>query len=225
MERRYLQSRELRAGGTKDKPQISGYASVFGSYTVITQRDGCTFRESIRRGAFTRAIREKHDVVCLFNHNDNFVLGRTSAGTLRLSQDDHGLFYECDLPDTTLGRDLRESIKRKDISGCSFAFAVNEDGQEWDEDERGIKRDITDVTELIDVSPVTHPAYSNTEVDARTLALVTAELRSRVHRAKPPVVTERIRKALRGEIESFEDRIEQEAQACRRRQNLLNEIL
>lgn len=221
MERRYLQVRELRAGGTKDKPQISGYASVFNSYTIITQRDSSTFRESIRRGAFTRALRDAGTCVCLFNHDDNFVLGRVAAGTLRLRQDDHGLFYECDLPDTTIGRDLRESIKRKDISGCSFAFTVSNSGQQWSDDEHGVKRDITDVDELIDVSPVTHPAYDDTEVDARTLALVTADLRSRVHAQRRPTVTaERIRTAV-----SFEERIEREAQARRRRQNLLNEIL
>jgi len=221
MERRYLQSRELRASGTKDKPQISGYASVFNSYTTITQRDGSKFRESIRRGAFTRAIRDKHDVCCLFNHDSNFVLGRTTSGTLRLRQDDHGLFYECDLPDTTLGRDLRESIRRGDIRGCSFAFNVDCDGQEWGEDEEGIRRDITDVSELIDVSPVTHPAYGDTEVDARQLEFVTAELRSRVQRSKTSVTPENIRTALWGERESFEDLIEQAAQTRRRRLSLL----
>jgi HK97 family phage prohead protease len=226
MERRYLQSREIRASSSNSKPQISGYASVFNSYTTITQRDGSSFRESIRRGAFTRAIRDKHDAVCLFNHDSNFVLGRVSSGTLRLRQDDHGLFYECDLPDTTLGRDLRESIKRKDISGCSFSFTVRDDGQEWseDEDERGkrfIKRDITDVDELIDVSPVTHPAYENTEVDARELELVTTELRRKSHTTKPDI--EQLRKRLSGP--SFEDRLTDAAQVRRRRQNLLNELL
>jgi HK97 family phage prohead protease len=224
MERRYLQSREIRASGSNSKPQISGYASVFNSYTTITQKGGSKFRESIRRGAFTRAIRDKHDAVCLFNHDSNFVLGRVSAGTLRLRQDDHGLFYTCDLPDTTLGRDLRESIKRKDISGCSFSFTVRANGQEWsedeEEDERGvrfIKRDITDVDELIDVSPVTHPAYEGTEVDARELALVVAEIRSKSQRQT--MSGAQLRQQL--SKPSFEEQIE-DIQATRRRRMLLD---
>ncbi len=221
MERRYLQSRELRVGGTSNKPQISGYASVFGLYTTITQRDGSTFRESIRRGAFTRAIRDNQDVCCLFNHDSNFVLGRTTAGTLRLRQDDHGLFYECDLPPTTLARDLHTSISRGDIRGCSFAFNVNEDGQEWDEDERGVKRDITDINELIDVSPVTHPAYGDTEVDARTLALVTAELRSGKRHSPKFVSEDEIYRRLNGGEMSFEELLEQQVQTRRRRLSLL----
>jgi uncharacterized protein len=214
MERRYLQSRELRVSGSSSNPQISGYAAVFNSPTTITQRDGSSFRERIRRGAFSRAIREKHDCVCLFNHSNDFILGRVSAGTLRLRQDDRGLFYECDMPDTTLGRYLRESIKRKDVRGCSFAFAVREDGQEWSEeqDERGqrfVQRDITDISELIDVSPVTHPAYDTTEVSARTLELVTAELRSGRRRAPKFVSKEEIERRLRNGKPSFEELVHQ----------------
>lgn len=165
---------------TKDGKKIEGYASVF---NTLAQLPG--FQERMMPGAFTRAIRNNQDVVCLFNHDANFVLGRTTSGTLRLSQDSRGLHYECSLPDTQAARDLHTSIERKDISGCSFAFKIpNDAAQRWSERTAAdgshfIQRDITDV-DLLDVSPVTYPCYQGTHVDARVVAQAPAELRSAV---------------------------------------------
>lgn len=178
---RFLQATEVRAKGGSDASDprlIEGYASVF---NVNAQLPG--FQERMKNGAFTRAVDTRQDVVCLFNHDANYVLGRTTSGTLRIMQDDKGLFYSCDLPNTQAARDLHESIKRGDINGCSFAFTIPEGGQDWSEGRASdgtyfIQRTISDV-DLLDVSPVTHPCYSGTSVDARC-AEAPVELRSAV---------------------------------------------
>jgi HK97 family phage prohead protease len=181
---RYLVATEVRAvggSGDADPLRIEGYAATFNN---TAQLPG--FREEIKPGAFTRAINEKQDVVCLFNHDSNLVLGRTTSGTLRLSSDARGLHYVCDLPNTQAGRDTHESIKRGDINGCSFAFTVPADGQRWSEAQEGdgdyfIKRELVDL-DIHDVSPVTYPAYGGTSVYARSTDAceAPAEMRSAV---------------------------------------------
>src|SRR5579864_4016948 len=181
---RYLQATEVRAkggSGDADPLRIEGYAAVYGR---AAQLPG--FQERIQPNAFKRAVETRQDVVCLFNHDSNLILGRTTAGTLRLSQDDRGLHYECDLPNTQAGRDTHESIKRGDINGCSFAFTVPADGQRWSEQEGEdgeyfIMRDLVDLN-LHDVSPVTYPTYAGTNVYARSTEGIEppAELRSAV---------------------------------------------
>lgn len=146
-------------------PLLAGYAALYDVPTTVG-----TFRERIAPGAFTAAI-ARDDVRALFNHNPDYVLGRTFAGTLTLSEDARGLRYQVALPDTTWARDLWTSVKRGDISQSSFAFTVDQDGDEW---ERGTAdapptRVIRRVT-LYDVSPVTYPAYAETTVSARALA-------------------------------------------------------
>ena len=94
MEKRF-QVTEVRAKKNGDKRTITGYAA---RHNVLSGDLG-GFRERIASGAFKRILATKPDVVCLFNHSDNAVLGRTTAGTLRLSEDSRGLKFECDLPD------------------------------------------------------------------------------------------------------------------------------
>jgi HK97 family phage prohead protease len=188
---RYIQATECRAvggSGDADPLRIEGYASVFNTRAQLPG-----FREQIKPGAFTRALTEKQDVVCLFNHDANFVLGRTTSGTLTLRQDARGLFYSCELPNTQTARDLHTSIQRGDINGCSFAFTIPDGGQSWSEaqDTDGsyfVARDITDLN-LHDVSPVTYPCYSGTEVYARNCAEVPVELRSAVDSKNAALVT------------------------------------
>ena len=181
MEKRF-QLTEVRAKKNGDKRNITGYAA---RYNVLSGDLG-GFRERIASGAFKRILAANPDVVCLFNHSDNAVLGRTIAVTLRLSEDSRGLKFECDLPDTTAGRDTYESVQRGDLNGCSFAFMVDDSRmcdykeEEIDDEEDGIRgmvkratraiiRTIRDFANLIDVSVVTHPAYPQTSVDARNL--------------------------------------------------------
>jgi HK97 family phage prohead protease len=171
-----FQATEVRATGPK---QISGRAA---SYGTRAQLKG--FSETIARGAFDRVLRTNPDVVCLFNHDTNCVLGRTTSGTLRLSASNEGLDDVCDLPNTTAARDLRESIQRRDVNGCSFAFNLGEGDDEWSEDmdedrNRVVLRTIRNFSQLLDVSPVTYPAYGGTELQARCTE-ISAEMRSRL---------------------------------------------
>lgn len=196
LEIRSISTTEVRAAGGSgdaDPLRIEGYASVFNQPARLPE-----FREVLKPGAFTRAVAQGSDVVCLFNHDPNRVLGRTKSGTLRLRQDAKGLHYTCDLPNTQGARDLHESIKRGDISECSFAFKIPDGGQAWSEerDDDGtyyVLRTLSDVT-VKDVSPVTYPAYGGTNVSARSCTEVPAELRSAVDAKNaaliaPPVVT------------------------------------
>ena len=218
MEKRFQVS-EVRGVRNGDKRTITGYAA---RYNVLSGDLG-GFRERIASGAFKRILATKPDVVCLFNHSDNAVLGRTTAGTLRLSEDSKGLKFECDLPDTSAGRDTYESAQCGDLNGCSFAFMVHDSRlceykeEEIDDEEDGMRsmvkraaraiiRTIRDFANLIYVSVVTHPAYPQTSVDARHL-LVGAEVRFRVASLKKPFVTvEQMRQRL--SEPSFEEQVE-----------------
>jgi len=163
-ERRILPVEDIELRVTDDdKPKIIGYAAKFGKWSV----DLGGFRERIKKGAFDEAL-EKSDVRALKNHDPNLLLGRTTSGTLRLSTNSVGLQTEIDPPDTTTGRDTVEEIRRKDITGMSFAFTVAEDDWKYNEDDT-VERTIIKFGELFDVGPVTYPAYPDTTVAARSL--------------------------------------------------------
>ncbi len=144
------------------KSTLKGHAAVFD--TLSENLGG--FREKIQKGAFDDVMSD--DVRALFNHDPNLVLGRTKSKTLRINQDDTGLSYEVDIPDTTAGRDLTVSMGRGDIDQSSFAFVVEED--DWQEDDEGrVVRTIIKIRSLHDVSPVTYPAYPDAKVGLRGL--------------------------------------------------------
>lgn len=139
---------------------ISGYAAVFNSPTRLWE----DLDEVIAPGAFSRAV-SSSDVRCLFNHDWSNVLGRTKSGTLRLSEDERGLKFEVDLPDTTVARDLIKSMERGDINQCSFGFIPTE--ETWDYNSTPMLRTIHEV-ELYEVSIVPLPAYEDTEAALRS---------------------------------------------------------
>lgn len=143
---------------------ISGYAAVFNSPTNI----GDFFTETIAPGAFSRAIAENGDIRALFNHDWNNVLGRTKSGTLRLEEDERGLKFEVELPNTSVARDLAESMRRGDINQCSFGFFATE--ETWDYSMEPATRTIHEV-ELYEVSVVSVPAYDDTEASVRSKEL------------------------------------------------------
>lgn len=155
---------EERDAGDGAKRRIVGYAAVFDTPTDI----GGYFREQIRRGAFSDALKHS-DVHALFNHNESVVLGRMKAGTLRLAEDAKGLKVEIDPPDTQDARDLMAKMKRGDIDQMSFAFTLRGGKQEWDESGDLPMRTIVQVGELYDVSVVTRGAYPTTEAGVRSL--------------------------------------------------------
>jgi Escherichia/Staphylococcus phage prohead protease len=154
---------EVRKAGD-GKATIRGLAAVYDS---LSDNLG-GFRERIEPGAFDKT--EMSDVRGLFNHDSNYVLGRTKSKTVRLSVDKKGLNYEIDLPDTQTIRDLvLAPIERGDVDQSSFGFIVGGGNDEWVEDDEGrLIRTIHRVAELFDVSPVTFPAYRDTSVGARS---------------------------------------------------------
>ena len=149
-----------------ESPQIVGHAAVFNALSV----DLGGWREQIEPGAFTQAIRED-DVRALLNHSPDVVLGRNRAGTLSLEEDRTGLRVAIDPPDTQAARDLVVSIERGDITQMSFGFRVRPSGANWAETDDGIIRTLTSVS-LFDVSPVTFPAYPDTDVVVAKRSLV-----------------------------------------------------
>lgn len=153
---------EVRARkGDGDGVVVEGHAAVFGRRS---QNLG-GFVEVIDPKAFDRSLGDNPDVRALINHDPSLLLGRSRSGTLRLAKDSTGLHYEIDLPDTQAARDLRVSMERGDISHSSFAFFVMRDGDVWSETEEGFpQRTLTAVSiHNGDVSPVTYPAYEDTD--------------------------------------------------------------
>lgn len=139
---------------------LAGYAHVFG---YVADRGG--YYATVKPGAFDDVL-DKSDTLFLFNHNRDHVLGRKKAGTLRLNSDERGLAFEVDLPDTTLGNDVKENVRLGNIPGMSFGVTFNPrdhirrsraaDGKEV--------RTFTSFADLVDVSVVTVPAFEGTEI-------------------------------------------------------------
>lgn len=172
-ERRYLTC-EFRVS-EDTQPTITGYASVFDSAS-----EDMGYTEYVDAKAFDAVLASNPDTRCLWNHNPDVVLGRTSSGTLKLSTDERGLQYECILPDTQAARDLAVSMRRGDITQSSFAFVCKED--KWEKTPEGNwTRRILQVSDLMDCSPVTYPAYSQSTSGVRSLpASMPTELRSKI---------------------------------------------
>jgi HK97 family phage prohead protease/HK97 family phage major capsid protein len=154
-EKRTMGTIEVRESDSDDMT-LEGYAAVYNSETDLGH-----FREVIRPGAFDDVL--DNDVRALINHDPNLILGRTTNGTLELSVDERGLKYKVKLGDQQYAKDFYESVKRGDISQSSFAFTI--DKQSWNE-ERTV-RSVDKVRQLLDVSPVTYPAYAAATVQAR----------------------------------------------------------
>jgi len=200
VERRFLaEGLEVRGGKDGGGRTLTGYAAVFDSRSENLGH----FVEVIKPGAFDRAMKEGHDVRALVNHDSGMILGRTTSGTLRLSVDERGLRYEVDLPDTTAGRDIAESVRRGDINGSSFGFRVAKGGEAWSKgDDKVALRSVTDL-ELLDVSPVTYPAYSATQVSFRALERAKEETEEVIPEPVPEPPMDRLR--LKWEIGKTEE--------------------
>ena len=159
-------SGEVRAEQQGEQPmRIIGYGSVFNSRSEPLWG----FREIIKPGAFDDVLGD--DIRGLFNHDPNFILGRSTSGTLNVSVDDKGLRYDIAAPDTQTIRDLvLAPMMRGDINQSSFAFRVSHDGESWYPDDEGIViREINRFSRLFDVSPVTYPAYQEADSGIRSM--------------------------------------------------------
>lgn len=157
---------EIRSG-ENGATGLRGYAAVYSSLSELL---GGSFREEIAPGAFSSILARKPDVRALVNHDESLILGRSKSGTLSLTHTSKGLLFDVpNLPNNTAGRDAAESIRRGDMSQCSFAFSKASDT--WREEIVNGKptaiRTLLDF-ELHDVSVVTYAAYPETEVNLRS---------------------------------------------------------
>lgn len=157
---------EIRTKGRR----LEGYAATFGTPADINGR----FIETIAPGAFSASIRKKGDILALVDHDAGRVLGRTRSGSLRLSEDNKGLAFDLDVPDTQAGRDVLALAERNDLGGMSFGFLP------IDQYRDGNRRELRSV-DLHEISIVlAWPAYEGTVVQARSLSMdATAERRRR----------------------------------------------
>ncbi len=154
---------ELREQG--DEMSLTGYAALFNSRSENLGG----FTEVIAPGAFARSLKSRNDIKLLWNHDTSAVLGSTRAGTLKLYEDEKGLRVEAILPNTTHGRDAKELIKRKDVTGFSFGFTIpGRGGDEWNAE--GTERTLKSVR-LHEVSLTPFPAYTATNGTAQVRGL------------------------------------------------------
>jgi HK97 family phage prohead protease len=143
---------------------LTGYIARFNSLS----EDLGGFREMLSPGCFSSSLTAGTAIRALANHNTDHCLGNTASGTLRLHEDNKGLAFECDLPDTTAARDLKISVSRGDVTGCSFGFCTVADSWTADAEGRNV-RTVKD-TELYEVSVgVTFPAYSSPSAQLRSM--------------------------------------------------------
>jgi len=169
-ERRYFPIQEMRASKTDDgKMIIEGYPIVYEKYANLWG-----FKEIIRQGASTEALKRSDELV-LWNHEVDQPMAARKNGTLEAKEDDKGVFIRADVSKSVWGRDGYEAIENGIIDKMSFAFDVARGGDNWFWEEiDGVEFEIREIIifqELYDYSPVSYPAYNDTEVIARSKAL------------------------------------------------------
>jgi uncharacterized protein len=164
-------------------PKIVGYGARFNEATTIGKGRPWAFLEKVAPGAFAEVLKTS-DCRALFNHDSNHVLGRQSAGTLSVYEDEAGLRYEITPPDTQEARDLMVLLERGDIRESSFSFNLDEGGDEWDDTVKPPIRTIRKVSALFDVGPVTFAAYPTASAGVRSDEQVAADHAAAIHHEK-----------------------------------------
>ena len=168
---RLLGGSELRAGG--DSRKIEGRSIVFNSLS----QDFGGWKEEISPDAINDEIINASDILFLLNHSDSRgILGRKRKGSGSLSTEirEDGVYFSFDAPQTSLGDELLEYLRRGDITQCSFAFTVDDD--DWKEQEDGTYiRTIKKFHKIYDMSAVYTPAYTDTEVKCARFAEIKAQ--------------------------------------------------
>lgn len=174
-----LRSIELRSEVTGNT--LTGYASVYGTYADLG-----SFVETFAPNAFDATLNNPAtDVRSFWNHDSAMLLGRQSANTLRVWSDSTGLGFEVQLPPTSAGNDVRALAERGDIGGVSIGFRP--DQETWGRIGGRELRTHTSVASLIEVSPVSIPAYNSTTVRLRSLEHISTgaeDLRTQIIRLK-----------------------------------------
>lgn len=163
-----METRQINSNFTvSDNRTVEGYAVCFESPS-----ENIGWIETIHTGAITDDVIKRSDVFAKFNHSDDKVLARckNGNGSLLLEVDSKGLHYMFEAPNTSIGDELLEYLKRGDITSSSFAFAINKEdknAERWYKKDGMIYRDIYKIERLYDVSPVFEPAYEATSCSAR----------------------------------------------------------
>lgn len=151
---------------------IVGYSVVYNTPSV----DLGGFREIISPTAINQELINRSDIIMNYQHSDTMILARSrnGEGTLQLSITEQGLMFEFDMPNSSLGDQILESIHRGDISTCSFAFSLpnNDTCETWERTDDGIIRTIHEIGQLYDCAIVTSAAYPATSVSARSLEMI-----------------------------------------------------
>jgi HK97 family phage prohead protease len=161
---------EVTRGGETQATIIEGYAAVYGARSELLSEGGKVFYETIRAGAFTNALdniwNQRVDCVATYNHERRSLLARSQSGTLKLWEDADGLKFRFETPNTSVGRDVAEQVKRGDLRSCSFiAYSPQSGYTEARGEDGNISREITEFSELRDVSLVIDPAYPATYLE------------------------------------------------------------
>lgn len=159
MERRYF---NIEFKSDIETREITGIAS-----SLNRSYDMGSFDEEIDMDAFNDA--DFSEAAALFNHDQNIVLGRVKNNTLVIKREGNNLKYNISPPETHAAEDVMKLIKRGDIYQSSFAFSLMENGDKWEMKDGRMKRTITKINKVYDVSPVTYPANPNTSVASRSM--------------------------------------------------------
>lgn len=165
---RYIPSMslEIRKDNEKDVMAVKGYVVKFNERSCLLYDE---WYERVAKGAFAKSL-EQNTIKALWNHNSDIVLGSTKSRTLKLEEDDIGLRFDLELPNSSQAKDIYESIKRGDVDGVSFGFYIRDNGDKWEylKDEDVYERTLLDI-DLIEISPTPFPAYPTSEVGKRSL--------------------------------------------------------
>ena len=156
---------EIRVENVNGERKIVGYGAVFNQLSEPMRIGNRMVRERVMPGAFDRCLSGGPDIRGLINHDPNLILGRTKAGTMTVSVDDHGARYEITPPNTSYASDLMESLERGDIDQSSFGFYTIDDG--YVNEEGSTIRELREI-DCFDMSPVTYPAYKGSSSGLRS---------------------------------------------------------
>ncbi len=214
MDKRAAKGLTLRASDKEgEKKTITGTPIVYDQKTVLRDWYG-DYEEVIVAGAGKNTLSKDNNIRALAHHDSSQPLGSTKHGTLKLTETKTGIDCEIDPPDTSAGRDIVENIKRGDVDGMSFGFYVVRDRWTFSKDPQ--VKDLREILEfeLLEVSPVTFPAYAQTSVGLRAVGadgmIAGEELARLARRAQMGTISDgdriRAEKLLKEFSESFSSR-------------------
>jgi hypothetical protein len=167
LEQRSCSDPKLRMNFDSGHPVLQGYAVAYNQLSTNPLPEEPGIRERILPGAFKRSVEdENEDVLFLWQHDTKYVLGRKRSGQLKLKEDDYGVWFENTPPDVGWAKDLRESIKRRDIANMSFGFAIPFGKESYTKEGQDVVRNVRE-GKLFEISICTFPVYESTSVMAR----------------------------------------------------------